>query len=480
MSRDKRYQAVSVLVILLFLAGIAYCGVLVVRNNSGKAHTGTQTPTSSPNFNRSFVGVVKTLDDENQTISIISTENAALMNFRYNGGTDVKNQYGKIVSMKAIKLGEIVDFTYDSKTNKLLSLNIDKDAWTYENVKKMKMDNTKRVIQLGNSRYGYTEGIVYVGDNEIIQLSDISSKDQLTVKGIGDTVYSITVTKGHGIIRFTNIDDFVGGTVYVGASTYKKVKSEPMNLIIREGSYKIVMQNGALIGTKEVKVERDKEITVDMSEFKITKARIGEVTFSVSPYGADVYIDGEAIDYSSPVSLSYGNHTILVSLSGYKSFSGILTVGQSKQEIEVNLVPDTSEDESSGGDDVTTDDNNNNDSNDIVLDWDSDKTGDSNSNSPTASTAPSPSASASPSATPSSSVGSSIDTLHRITISAPENVEVYVDDAYKGMSPVSFTKMLGSHVVTLKKNGYTTKTYTIHVEDNNENAFYTFADLVKE
>lgn len=483
MNRGKQYQAVIVMVVVLFVSGLIYCGVQIGKSNGSRTKAGNQQATGSPDFKRSFTGVVKGIDEENQTISLLGTDNAVQMNFRYNGGTDIKDQYGKVISMKVISLGEIVEFTYDSKTNKLLSLNIDKNAWTYENVKKMKMDAERGVIQLGNSRYGFTQNLLYVGDNEIINLSDLSSKDQLTIKGIGDTVYSIIVTKGHGMLRFTNIHDFIGGTVYVGASTYKTVKGEPFNLIIREGTYKIVMQNGELIGTKNVTVERDQEVTVDMSEFKISKARIGKVSFKINPYGADLYINGKATDYSKPITLNYGNHTLIVKLAGYKTFSGVLTVGQSEQEIEVNLVPKSSDEESTGGDDVS-DSNDDVDKDDIVLDWDSDKTDDNptSSKEPDASSKPLQSTEPESSPTPSKApaAGSGIDTLHKITISSPENVEVYIDDAYKGISPVSFTKVLGTHTVTLKKEGYTTKTYTIHVEDNNENAFYTFSDLVKK
>ena len=243
------------------------------------------------------------------------------------------------------------------------------------------------------------------------------------------------------------------------------------------------MQNGELIGTKNVTVERDQEVTVDMSEFKISKARIGKVSFKINPYGADLYINGKATDYSKPITLNYGNHTLIVKLAGYKTFSGVLTVGQSEQEIEVNLVPKSSDEESTGGDDVS-DSKDDVDKDDIVLDWDSDKTDDNptSSKAPDASSKPLQSTEPESSPTPSKApaAGSGIDTLHKITISSPENVEVYIDDAYKGISPVSFTKVLGTHTVTLKKEGYTTKTYTIHVEDNNENAFYTFSDLVKK
>lgn len=481
-NKGKKYRFMFGIVIILFVIGLIYCGVVISKNTSRRHFQKVEEPTSSPVTTRTFVGVVKNLDYENETISILGTDNSISTNFRYNGATDVRSQYGNVISMKKISLGEIVEFTYNSRTNKLLTLKMYDKAWTYENVRKMRLDQQQRVIQLGNSNYGFTDNLLYVGQDGLITALDLSPKDQLMVKGIGDTVYSIIVTRGHGMIRFTNIDDFVGGTVYIGASTYLKV-TKVMRVTMREGTYKLTMQKDSLIGTKEVTVERGQEVTVDMSEFKLEKADIGFVDFEINPYGADLYIDNVVTDYSQPVALSYGNHTIRVELNGYKSFAGILTVGQEEQEIEVNLVPDTSKEESSGSDEVGEDQN---DTDDIVLDWNSDKVtaspspSASHSNQPTQSseataqppqTIPAPSASSKPS--------SGIDTLHKITISSPEGVEVYMDDAYKGIAPVSFSKALGSHTITLKKEGYTTKTYTIHVEDNNENVFYSFASLVK-
>lgn len=483
MNRGQRYQAVMVLVIVLFVLGLGYCGYIASKEQDTAGKHMDQATTVSPNYDRSFTGVVKALDLENQTVSILGTDNSVQLNFKYNGGTDVRNQYGKVISIKAITLGEIVDFTYDSQTNKLKTLTINKDAWTYENVKKMKMDTNHGILQLGEKNYAVKEGILYVGDNEIIEFSDLSSKDQFTIKGIGDTVYSIIVTKGHGVLRFTNIDDFIGGTVYISASTYQRVLEQPLSVEVREGSYKVVMQNGKLTGIKQVTVERGKELTIDMSEFKLDKAKVGDVTFAISPYGADLYIDGKAVDYSKTVSLNYGNHKIEVQLNGYKSFSGVLTVGQQEQDIEVSLVPDTSEEESQGSDDVTSTGDQTDKDDDIVLDWDSDKVDKTDKEETEPSKQPSqgtPASTAPESSSPSSPAGSGIDTLHKITVSEPEKVEVYVDDAYKGMTPVSFTKVLGSHRITLKKKGYTSKTYTIHVEDNNENVFYTFAELEKD
>lgn len=487
--KGRRYQMVIGLVIILFIAGLVYCGVLLSKEND-KSNELNSTVIETEDTTRTFIGVVKDLSREAGTITILGVENPVVTNFRYNGGTDVKDQYGKVVSMKKISLGEIVEYSYDYNTNKLISLSIYEHAWTYENIKKMKMDQEKRMIELGSSRYGYTESLLYVGDNELISSSDINPKDQLMVKGIGDTIYSMIVTKGHGTIHFTGFEDFVGGMVSIGAGTYMRVQ-DTMNVVMREGTYKVTMQNGELVGTKEVIVERGQEVTVDMSEFKAEKPKVGEVTFHVNPYGADLYVNGTAMDYSNPIVLNYGEHTIRVSLNGYKPFSGVLTVGQEEQDIEIILVLDTSKEESSTESDHVQSDTSDStdDLDDIVLDWDSDSTKDTESSttpskkpsaspSPSASTGASNAGTASPSASPSASP--TIDKSHKITVSSPADVEVYLDDSYKGIAPVSFTKVLGSHTITLKKDGYVTKKYTIHVENDSENVFYTFAALVKE
>ena len=59
----------------------------------------------------------------------------------------------------------------------------------------------------------------------------------------------------------------------------------------------------------------------------------------------------------------------------------------------------------------------------------------------------------------------------------PENVEVYLDGNYVGISPCSFKKTSGSHVITLRKSGYETRSYTVQVDDEQKDVSYSFVDL---
>ena len=60
---------------------------------------------------------------------------------------------------------------------------------------------------------------------------------------------------------------------------------------------------------------------------------------------------------------------------------------------------------------------------------------------------------------------------------APEGVEVYLDGNYVGISPCSFRKYSGSHIITLRKSGYETRSYTIQVDKEEKDVSYSFADL---
>jgi hypothetical protein len=66
-----------------------------------------------------------------------------------------------------------------------------------------------------------------------------------------------------------------------------------------------------------------------------------------------------------------------------------------------------------------------------------------------------------------------------VYIDAPEGAEVYLDGNYVGISPCSFKKSSGSHVITLRKSGYETRSYTVQVDDEEKDTSYSFTDLEK-
>ena len=105
---------------------------------------------------------------------------------------------------------------------------------------------------------------------------------------------------------------------------------------------------------------------------------------------------------------------------------------------------------------------------------------DSDSEESTGSTQSSSSAGSSSTGTASGSTSATADTTttyNRVHIDAPENVEEDLDGNYVGISPCSFKKTSGSHVITLRKSGYETRSYTVQVDDEQKDVSYSFVDL---
>ena len=69
---------------------------------------------------------------------------------------------------------------------------------------------------------------------------------------------------------------------------------------------------------------------------------------------------------------------------------------------------------------------------------------------------------------------------YKVYIDAPTDVEIYLDGNYVGISPCSFKKTSGTHVITLRKEGYVNRSYTVLVDSEEKDISYSFADLIAE
>ena len=68
-------------------------------------------------------------------------------------------------------------------------------------------------------------------------------------------------------------------------------------------------------------------------------------------------------------------------------------------------------------------------------------------------------------------------TANKLIITAPSGASVYFDGEYVGIAPISFTKVTGSHIITLSQTGYLSKSYTITLTDDGKDTTLTYDPL---
>lgn len=444
---DKRQGARLGVLLLLLLLVISGC---TGTNQKQVSEPGTASEQSGQS-DTVFRGIITANDTEQGTVVLQEPGSTVERTLTYNALSQITDKYGSEISGEELECGQIMEAEYSLSSAHISRMYVPEDVWEYSEVEKFKTDTVEKSLQVAGKKYQYSESTYIGAGDQRLELMELNRQDVLTVRGSGYTVYSIVRTQGHGYIRPTNYKPFIGGMIGVGNGIILPL-TENMLITAREGTYRVLLNNGSLSAIKTVTVRDGEETVVDFSDYSSEAERVGSVSFEIEPAGADMTINGVQVDYSKPISLSYGAYRVGVTMNGYEDYTGTLNVQSSSSTIHISLVDKTAEvsDETTQEPDTSVSD----DTDDSDTDSDTDADEDTDTRQ--------------------------IDSKHTITVNAPEGAEVYLDNVYKGLSPCTFTKIIGSQTITLRRDGYVTKSYSVDILDDSENVSLSFADLVKE
>ena len=110
-----------------------------------------------------------------------------------------------------------------------------------------------------------------------------------------------------------------------------------MLLVVAEGDYQVNISHKGGGGVKSVRVDRNQETLLDISDLEIPEPQTGTVLFSVNPADAELYVDGGLVDASVPQTLEYGLHQLIARAEGYHSITQYIRVAQESLAFELTL-----------------------------------------------------------------------------------------------------------------------------------------------
>ena len=464
----RMHRRISKTVTALSLLALVLTGCTSEANNIGNAmEKGGKTNVVDTGFTLSTVGsfdsadtaVVLSTDLNNKAVSFINMDTGKQYTLYYDGTTYVQDKYDSPMTISQIEAGDVVDVTFLKGKKKLASIKLSPDAWVYDSVNNYDLAGANRTASIGSQTYSLPDGVVVLSEGHRVETGEVVSQDVVTISGIDHEIYSVSVDRGHGYLRLKNDQPLLGGWIEVGNRVIRQI-TEDMLLVVPEGSYQVVLSNKNVGCIKDVTVERDKEVVLDVSDLEVAEDATGKILFSVMPETAKVSVDGKPVDISKVVELPYGIHQVQAQASGYDTLTRHIQVGSEYATISFKLEETRK-----------TDDNRNSvsDNSTSRIPWKD--TLDTIEPKPSVSdnTLSSISANA---LNPSGN--------NKVYIDSPKGVEVYLDGNYVGLSPVRFAKDPGRHEITLKKTGYKTKTYTIYLDNSKKDETYSFSALEKE
>ena len=401
--------------------------------------------------------IVIRYDTEEKSISLRNLETGRQYTLSYDGTTRLSDKNGQVLTMAQVKAGEIVDVTFRYRSKELVTLTQSSEAFIKEAQTNYSLSETGRSMTVNGVQYRLADDLAVLSDGELIELMDLSSVDALTLRGFDYEIHSICVDRGHGYLRLKNDESFIGGWIEVGSELIVPI-TKNMLLTVPEGSYEVSVSGEAGHGTMSVAVYKNQEQTLDVGDFAVM-VKEGKVYFDITPADASVYVDSEKVDISEAVSLSYGVHFLMIRADGYETMVKYLSVGQETASLAITL-----EKASADSDDEDTD---------------ADENTGSGNGSQGNSTNGTGSGTGSEEPDQEPEVVTAADgTAFYVSVTAPEEAEVYVDGIYVGIAPVRFKKVPGSHEITLRRNGYQTRSYTILLDEEKKDVTYSFSGLL--
>ncbi len=444
--------------------------------------TGCNEPVVAPTYDEEIepeqkeklFGIVSHLDEVNGEISIYTLGREVEYELSFTAGADVRNQYGDLILMSDVKLGSVVDVTYDANRDKLLSIYLtDEEAVSrVDDVSGAIFDYAEYKVRINGTTYQMSDDVRVFSDNVEIALNEICSEDQLTMWMYRDQICSIYVELGHGYLRLHDYAGYIGGMVEVGYDVIVPV-TEEMLLTVREGSYELRITKDDYVGTKRVDVIKNQEIDVSLADIAIEPKQIGSVMFDISPANAKVYIDRQRVNTEGAIDLTYGKHVIHIMAEGYESYSATFTVNAAYKIREYELkksdekddkkADSTAKAESSTKKDKTTESTTSNGTTEAGQKEETTtetSTQDKDSDVKDVSTA----------------IGEK--TKNKVILTAPIGASVYFDGEYLGIAPISFTKVTGSHIITFSQSGCLSKSYTVDFKDDGKDVTLSYDNLV--
>ena len=229
------YKRLSGILTAIMILALVITGCTSEASNIGHAKEDDQKTTIGTDFVVAEVGsydsadtaIVMSVDAEIEYITFMNIATGKQYTLSYDGTTYVKDKYESPMTMSQIKAGDIVDITFLKSKKRLASVQLSQDAWVYTGVENYDLGGINKTATIGSNTYSLPDDVVVISEGQRKEVMDIVEKDVLTVSGIGHSIYSISVEKGHGYLRLSNDSALIGGWIEVGNAVHFIILNPP-------------------------------------------------------------------------------------------------------------------------------------------------------------------------------------------------------------------------------------------------------------
>lgn len=280
--------------------------------------------------------IVSDINSANETIRVYNYSTGVQYQYYYGLTTGFFDKYGNHMSVSDIHQGDVVDISGADSDGKAKRIQKSDKVWTNDAVTNFSVDKDKSVLEIGNSSYRLGERTMIFSGSDVVDTDSLTAQDKLAVVGIDKDIVSISVTTGHGTLQLSNTSLFEGSFLQLGDRIFAEITKD-MSLDVPEGSYTLAVANNGWGGSTDIEIKRGETTKVNLNDLKGEGPKKSSILFEVDVQGAKIYVDGSEIDYTSPVEITYGKHTLKVTADGYDTWTRTLYVNSKEATVQITI-----------------------------------------------------------------------------------------------------------------------------------------------
>ena len=280
--------------------------------------------------------LIAEIDQIEESLRLYRYENGMEYRYYYGTGTRFYNKYGDRSTVMDFTVGAVITIGEVDSEGILREARVSDAVWTYDNVSRFSVEEERHIFEIADTRYTYDDSIYVFSDDERVDLDVVAQGDTLSIVGLDKKILSVRVTTGQGILELANTELFEGSFLQLGTRIFAEITPD-MQLTVEEGTYNLIVANNGWGGNREVTIARGETTVVDLDELKGEGPKLGKIQFVVDVADAVLVLDGEEVDYTDPIEIPYGSHSLGVYANGYDAWERNLYVNSEEATIVIQL-----------------------------------------------------------------------------------------------------------------------------------------------
>ena len=295
----------------------------------------TPTPAPAPANSTAIIGLIQSMSVDSWRLDVYLLEEGTTRSFFAGGATTMRNRFGDAMSFPEFAVGNVVEILYVEDTSSIEMVQLSNEVQPYRGIQGVLIDINASELQIGNSRFQYTERTIVRYNNQPISIEAIDLIDTLNVNVFRGVVVFVELLAGHGTVQIPHNPDIMQGVVEIGNHVHMALQEEGSTEIrIPEGEHRVVIR-GANIEPFEylLNLSRGQVAAINFDGLVLRDSMV----VIQADANAVVTIDGIVHLPNEVIMLEPGEYTLAVTMDGYEPFEQQIVVDAPQHVFPVAL-----------------------------------------------------------------------------------------------------------------------------------------------